>query len=234
MTQLQSMPAADCGTLLRQARLLLNTGMKNVAAAAGWKAALWGMEAYAGPDADFTDAARQLVKDRRGNDNATEWIVSAMALSDNAKYDWLDVDGVARRLDDVQRLVTLIEDIAAPPQTAEDLLRRARECLANGALAVASEKGWEAATRAAKTYAEAMGHDHIRSNYLSQVTRLLKQVPDGSKAGNWSMSAKTLLDNLRAKPDRLDAEMVGNDLDDVGKLVALVNATVKNGAKSSS
>jgi hypothetical protein len=222
MTQLQSTPAADCGTLLRQARLLLNTGMKNVAAAAGWKAALWGMEAYAGPDADFTDAARQLVKDRRGNDNATEWIVSAMALSDNAKYDWLDVDGVARRLDDVQRLVTLIEDIAAPPQTAEDLLRRARECLANGALAVASEKGWEAATRAAKTYAEVMGYDYIRSNYLDQVTPLLMQEPGGEEAGIWSLRALNLPESTGPRQKRLDAVWVKEDLDVAEKLIALV------------
>ena len=193
------------------------------------------LEAYSGDavaEHDFRDAARRLVKDSRGSSKAAEWVVSAITLSENVADDWLDRDGVSRRLDDVQRIVLLVKDIAEPPQVAEDVLARSRECMENGYLAVASEKGWEAATYAAKTYAKVMGHDHIRSNYLSQVTRYLKQEPDGSKAGNWSITAKMLLDNAHAKPDWLDAEMIGNDLDDVSKLVALVKAAVENRDKS--
>ena len=233
MTQLQSAPAADCDALLRQARELLDKGELAPASEAGWRVAVHAMADYAGTDVDFTDAARELVKDWRGNTDAAEWVVSALALSDNVGYDWLDVDGIGRRLDDVQRLVMLVKEIAEPPQSADDVLRRAWECVDNGYLAPASEKGWEAATYAARAYVVAMGHDHIRSNYLSQVTRHLKQEPGGSKAGNWSMSAKMLLENLHTKADWLDAELIGNDLNDVGELVALVNAVIKNGDKSS-
>ena len=231
MTQLQSAPASDCDTLLRRARELLDKGELALASGAGWQAAVAVMSAYAGSAADFTDVAQRLVKDHRGH-TAAEWVVSALALSDNAGYDWLDSEGIARRLDDVQRLAILVKDMVEPPQSADDILRRAWECMDNGALAVASQKGWEAATHAAKTYAQVMGHNHIRSNYLSQVTRYLKQEPDGSKAGNWSLSASMLLENAHARPNWLDAELIGNDLDDVSKLVVLIKAAVENRDKS--
>ncbi len=234
MTQPQAVAAETCDHFLRQGREFLARGDLASASAAGWQAAVITMASYSGLDADFnfTDAAQRLVKDNRGHTAAAEWVVSAMALSDNAGYDWLDGEGVARRLDDVQRLAILIDDMASPPQTAEDILGRARQCLGNGALTVASEKGWEAATHAAKTYAQVMGYDRIRSNYLSQVTRYLKQEPGGNEAGNWSSSAKMLLDSVHAKPGWLDAELIGNDLDDVSRLVALVKAAVENHHKS--
>lgn len=234
MTQTQAVTAETCDYFLRQGRELLAQGDLVAASSAGWQAAVIAMASYAGPGAafNFTDAAQRLVKINRGHTVAAEWVVSAMALSDNIEYGWLDRDGIARRLDDVQRLAILVKDIADMPQSADEVLRHAWECMDNGYLLPASEKGWEAATYAAKTYAKAMGHDHIRSNYLSQVTRYLKQEPDGNEAGNWSISAKMLLDNAHAKPDGLDAELIGNDLDDVSKLVALVKAAVENRDKS--
>ena len=235
MTQPQAVVAETCDQFLRQGREFLAQGDLASASSAGWRAALLALEGYSGDtvaESDSRDTARRLVKDSRGSAKAAEWVVSAITLSENVADDWLDKDGVGRRLDDVQRLVLLVKDIAEPPQSADDILSRAWECMDNGCLAVASEKGWEAATYAAKTYAKAMGHDHIRSNYLSQVTRYLKQEPDGSKVGNWSITAKMLLDNAHAKPDWLDAEMIGNDLDDISKLVALVKAAVENRNKS--
>ena len=235
MTQPQAVAAETCDQFLRQGREFLAQGDLASASAAGWRAARLALEAYLGDavaECDFRDTARRLVKDSRGSAKAAEWMVNAITLSENVADNWLDADGVARRLDDVQRLTLLVKEIAEPPQSADDILSRAWECMDNGCLAVASEKGWEAATYAAKIYAKVMGYDHIRSNYLSQVTRYLKQEPDGSKAGNWSISVKLLLDNAHAKPDWLDAELIGNDLDDVSKLVALVKAAVENRDKS--
>ena len=148
MTQTQSVTAETCDHFLRQGREFLAQGDLASASAAGWQAAVIVMANYAGSGAEFnfTDAAQRLVKDHRGHAAAAEWVVSAMALSDNAGYDWLDSEGVARRLDDVQRLAILVKDIAEPPQSAEDVLRRAWECLGNGYLIPASDKGWEAAS----------------------------------------------------------------------------------------
>ena len=225
MTQPQAVAAETCDQFLRQGREFLAQGDLASASSAGWRAAVEAMAAYAGPNADFTDAARELVKDY-GDVNAAEWVVSALALSDNVRYDWLDVDGIGRRLDDVQRLAMLVKDIAEPPQSADDVLRRAWECLEGGALIPACEKGWEAATHAAKVYAEAMGYQHIRSNYLSQVTRCLRNERDGKDVGNWAMSARMLLDCSAAKPAVLNRELISDDLEGVSKLVALVEELI--------
>ena len=118
-------PATDCDALLRQGRQLLGTGQLAPASAAGWQAAQSAMSAYAGPDvpdgmdemdgkAGFQEIAASLLNHYRGDCNASEWVFSALALSDNAQYDWLDRDGVSRRLDDVQRLSILVQDIANP------------------------------------------------------------------------------------------------------------------------
>lgn len=231
--QLPSDYTQACDLLLRDGRQSLNVGELAQASAKGWEAAGYAVRGFAnlvGDDYDrdgFESLMLKLSKDPRSHDRSAEWAVSALALSDNARLDWLDHTGVGRRLDDVQRLVTQVFDIAHPPQDADAILRRAQACLANGALAVASEKGWEAATHAAKTYASEMGYDHIRSNYLSQVTRLLRKEPGGKQVGNWSMSASMLHENAAGDPDWLDTEIVRNDLKDVSKLVEHIRALLK-------
>ncbi len=239
MTQLPHDYTQTCDDLLRRGREYLAQGELALASVKGWDAAGYAAKAYAGligqggSDADFKDVVLQLSKDYRSHDSSVEWAVSAMALADNVQFDWLDKDGIGRRLDDVQRLVMLVFDVANPPQDPEAILRRAWVCLANGALAVASEKGWEAATCTAKTYAYAMGYDHIRSNYLSQVAKLLKREPDGSEVGNWSMSARMLLDYAHLKSDSLDANLISDELEDVARLIALVDKATKSAANSS-
>lgn len=178
MTQPLAVVAANCDQFLRQGREFLAQGDLASASAAGWRAGVLALEAYTGDaiaDADFRDAARGLVKDTRAHANTAEWALSAIALSDNVDDDWLDADGVARRLDDVQRLALLVKDIAEPPQSAEDILRRAWECMDNGAPAVASEKGWEAALCATKTYADAMGCDYHGDRHFEDVMRTLEK-----------------------------------------------------------
>lgn len=233
MTQTQAATAETCDQYLRQGREFLAQGDLASASASGWQAAVIAANAYAsttgqnGEAAPFERLMLHMSKDHRGVDGSAEWAVSAMALADNARLDWLDRSGIRRRLEDVQRLVNLVFDIANPPNDDEALLRRAWACLANGSLAVASEKGWEAATYAAKAYATAMGHDQIRSNYLSQVTRLLRKEPGGNQVGNWSMSASMLHENAAGDPDWLDPEIVRNDLEDVSKLVEHIRVLVK-------
>lgn len=222
-----------CDALLRDGRQSLRRGDLAQASAKGWEAAghaAAGYASLAGDNCDrdgFERLMLQLSKDPRSHDRSAEWAVSAMALSDNARLDWLDRSGVGRRLDDVQRLVTLIFDLAHPPADADAILGQAQACLANGALAVASEKGWEAATYAAKTYAEANGHDHIRSNYLSQVTRLLRATHGGNEVGNWSMSALMLHENASGDPDWLDPEIIRKDLQGVSNLVSFIRASLE-------
>lgn len=231
MTQTESAPATGCDALLRRARELLGKDELVPASAAGWQAAVLAMGAYAGPDTDFPDAARKLVNERRGRGNAGEWAVSALALSDNIQYDWLDKDGVGRRLDDVQRLVILIKDIAEPPKSAADILRRAWDCMDNGALPVASEKGWEAALWTTKTYADIMGCKYRGDNHFDTVTRMLAKEEVGGRVAEvrevikWEGNALNLRQTAAycaLYPNWLHAEFVAEDIDGVSKLAALI------------
>ena len=230
-------PATECDALLRQGRQLLDAGRLAPASAAGWQAAQSAMAAYAASDgasarAGFTDAARRLVKHYRGDGPAAEWAVSALALADNAQYDWLDRDGVSRRLDDIQHLSILVQDIAHPPQTPADLLRQAWQCMDNGALYVASEKGWQAALLATQTYTDAIGCDYQGDNHFDEATRLLAKdeilraaVRDGESA------AACLRRNASyCVYPKLYPEIVAEDLAAVVNLTKLIHnavATVK-------
>ena len=237
-TKPERAPAPAAGDLpLRRARELLEQGRLAPASAAGWQAAVSAVASYAGAggpdgrsvygdgDGDrdfFAEAARRLAQDGRGDDRAAEWAASALALYDNARYDWLDREGVGRRLDDMQRLSVLAQDIAEPPQNAEDILRRAWQCMDNGALAVASEKGWAAATYAAKVYAEAMGYDRIRSNYLDQVSHLLMKESGGKDAGAWSIAVDVMLESAYYSPDALHPDVVADGLKAAKNLVSFI------------
>lgn len=225
--------ATDCDALLRQARQLLDAGQLAPASAAGWQAAQAAMAAYAATDgtaanANFTDAARHLVKHHHGDDRAAEWAVSSLALADNAQYDWLPRDGVARRLDDVQRLIILIHDLANPPSTAAKLLRQAYRCMDNGSLPVASEKGWQAALLATKTYADAVGCDYQGEYHFEKATRLLgedeslnEEVRSGESAAAW------LRGNISyCVYPKLYPAIVAEDLGEVVNLVKLIQDAV--------
>ena len=230
MTQQQVILAESCNYFLRQGRGALVEDELASASAAGWQAALFAVKAYAGPDIGFTDAARELVNDRRGHGSIAEWVFSALALSDNANYDWLDKDGVGRRLDDVQRLVISVKDIAKPPKSAADILRRAWECMDNSALAVASEKGWEAALCATRTYADAVGHEYRGDSHFDDVVRMLAKDQDLRRdVSDWTSGALTLRETgsyCIVYPHWLHAEIVAEDIGAVAKLAATVQQLV--------
>ena len=231
-------PATECDALLRQGRQLLDAGQLAPASAAGWQAAQSAMAAYAASagaatSAGFTDAARHLVQHYRGDGQVAEWAVSALALADNAQYDWLDRDGVSRRLDDVQRLSILVQDIAHPPQTTAALLRQAWRCMDNGYLIPASEQGWAAALLVAKRYAHAIGCDYHGESDFDAVMRLLATEQNGgpefSEIGGWAHAAAYLrqtADYCARQGDNRYTDLVADDLDAVAKLVDFVQAKV--------
>ena len=237
MTQPQSATASAGDEILRRGRALLALGRLAPASAAGWQAAVHALNAYAAtPDDDgrgFHSAALRLAQDPHGDGRAAEWAVSALALSDNIKYDWLDRDGVGRRLDDVQRLAMLVQDIASPPQSAADALRQARQCMNNGYLIPAADKGWEAALLAAKTYADAVGCEYRSENHFDLAVRLLVNEPAGGrKVVDWKFSALRLREtasHCARYPHQPYAEIVADDIADVAKLVLLVQQTMTTG-----
>ncbi len=235
MTQTQSVTAETCDHFLRQAREYLAQDDLADASASGWQAAVRALEVHTGDaiaEGYFRDAARKLVKDRRARANAAEWVISAITLSENVADDWLDNDGVAHRLDDVQRLVVLIDDMASPPQTAEDILRRARQCLDNGYLIPASDKGWEAALLIAGTYADAIGCDYRDEGQLSRVMQLLEKEESWERAvSGWIYAAENIHQTARycaMKGGSRYAEVVADDIDAIAKLADFVQETVSS------
>ena len=229
MTQPLAVAAETCDEFLRQGRESLAQGKLASASAAGWRAAVLALEDYSGSpvaDGDFRNAARGLVKDTRAHTNTAEWVVSAIALSDNVDDDWLDADGIARRLDDVQRLALLVKDIAKPPQSPDDVLGHAWACMDNGALAPASEKGWEAALWATKTYADAMGHGYRGDNHFDLVMRILSKDDVWHKeAAECESGALALRSNgayCTVYPHWLHDRIVSDDIEAVAKLVSLI------------
>ncbi len=236
MTQPQAVAAETCDQFLRQGREFLAQGDLASASSAGWRAAVLTLEAYAGDTvsaSDFRDAARRLLKDSRGSAKAAEWVVSAITLSENVADDWLDADGVARRLDDMQRLALLVKDIAEPPQSADDVLRRAWECMDNGYLIPASDKGWEAALLAAKSYADAIGYQYSDESHYHKVMNILEKEEAGNnEVGTWIYVAAKLRQTAAYCNGRNDpryAELVADDISDVGKLASFIQALTSSG-----
>ena len=225
-------PVSEGDARLRQARELLEAGRLAPASAAGWQAARSAMAAYAGryDGADgatgFKEIARRLLNEHRGDGNASEWVFSALALADNAKLDWLGRDGISRRLDDVQRLLILVQDIANPPRGADDILRRAWQCMDNGSLAATCEQGYAAAEYAAKTYSAAMGYDRIRSNHLDQVSHLLMKEPGGQDAGAWAIAVDVMLESAYDSPGGRHPDVVGSGLRAAESLVSFIAALI--------
>ena len=224
----------DGDALLRRARELLVQGELVLASAAGWLAATAAMAAYAGRydgedgAAGFKETARRLLNAYRGEGNAAEWVFSALALADNARYDWLGRDGIGRRLDDVQRLHILVQDVADPPSSADDILRQAWQCMDNGSLAVASEKGWQAALAATKTYADAVGCEYRGEYHFEKATRLLlkdETLRDEVTAGE-SAAAYLRRNASYCVYPKLFPEIVAEDLEAVVNLSRLIQDAI--------
>ena len=240
MTQPQAVAAKTCNQFLRPGREFLAQGDLSSASAAGWSAAMLTLAAYAGDavaECDFKDAGRTLVKEQRGCAKAAEWVRSAITLSENIADDWLDAAGVARRLDDVQRLALLVQDIADPPGNAEDILARGRECLDNGCLTVASEKGWEAALLATRPCADSMGLNYSGDDHFDLVTRLLeKDNSVGKEIAGCAYGAELLRRNgsySALRPRRLYSQIIAEDIDGVGQLAAALDQLIARGYKAS-
>ena len=229
----QSAPVSEGDARLRQARELLDAGRLAPASAAGWQAARSAMAAYAGRAGldgatGFKEAARRLLNEHWGDGNPSEWVFSALALADNAKFDWLGRDGIGRRLDDVQRLLILVQDVADPPSSADDILRQAWRCMDNGSLAVASEKGWQAALAATKTYADAVGCEYRGEYYFEKATRLLlkdETLRDEVTAGE-SAAAYLRRNASYCVYPKLFPEIVAEDLEAVVNLSRLIQDAI--------
>ncbi len=102
-------------------------------------------------------------------------------------------------------------------QASEHLLARARNDLAVGDLAQASENGWGAAAQILKAVAEARGWDHDRRRHLSAVASRLRAETGDRDIYRFFAVANLLHENFYEND--MVAQDVADSLDDVEALI---------------
>ena len=109
-----------------------------------------------------------------------------------------------------------------PTDTANELLIKARACLAEGDLMQASANGWRAAEQMVEAVAESRGWDHAdRGDLCRAVDRLAEESPE-QELRRLFRSANALDQN--AYEDDMPAAMVAGGVDDVERFAAALES----------
>ena len=109
-----------------------------------------------------------------------------------------------------------------PTDTVNELLARARTCLAEGDLMQASANGWRAAEQMVEAVAENRGWDHsTRSDLYRAVDRLAEELSD-RRLGRLFRSANSLDQN--SYEDDMPAATVAVGIDDVEQFAAALDS----------
>ena len=109
-----------------------------------------------------------------------------------------------------------------PTDTVNDLLAKARTCLAEGDLMQASAKAWGAAEQMVKAVAENRGWDHAtRGDLYRAVHRLAEELSD-RRLGRLFRSANSLDQN--SYEDDMPAATVAVGLDEVERFAAALES----------
>jgi uncharacterized protein (UPF0332 family) len=105
---------------------------------------------------------------------------------------------------------------------ADEFLDHAREYLAADRLHQASEKGWGAAAHMAKAVAEAQGWEYKTHADFSVVLNQARRLTDDARLGDLRATANDLHGNYYRRKRHLDADVIGEDIEKVAELVALL------------
>ena len=109
-----------------------------------------------------------------------------------------------------------------PTDTVNDLLAKARTCLAEGDLMQASAKGWGAAEQMVKAVAENRGWDHSTRSDLYRAVGLVAEESAEQELRRLFRSANALDQN--AYEDDMPAAMVAGGIDDVERFAAALES----------
>ena len=105
-------------------------------------------------------------------------------------------------------------------EQSKGFLVKARQYLAEDDLHQACEKGWGAAAHMAKAVAEAQGWRYERHDEFFDVTRrAASRVNDPRIVRVWRKSANELHSFFYLRKMLLDAETIGEDIEDVGSMM---------------
>ena len=114
------------------------------------------------------------------------------------------------------------EEISDYCTQASHFLARGREYLASGDLHQASESGWGAASHMAKAVAVAQGWDYNSHAEFNQVLRKAAQSAGTPRIRTLGRVASELHSNFYTRKKFLDAEAIGEDLNEISKFLELL------------
>ena len=109
-----------------------------------------------------------------------------------------------------------------PTDTVNELLARARTCLAEGDLMQASAKGWGAAEQMVKAVAENRGWDHSTRSDLYRAVDRLAELSLGEELQGRFLAANALDQN--SYEDDMPAATVAVGIDDVEQFAAALDS----------
>ena len=121
------------------------------------------------------------------------------------------------------------DEIADYKTQAEVFLARSQEYLAAGDLHQASEKGWGAAAHMAKAVAVAQGWEYRKHRDFVPVMNQARRVADNPRLLDLRGRAESLHDNFYERKRRLDAEIIGEDIESVAELLDLLSPLTDRG-----
>ena len=114
------------------------------------------------------------------------------------------------------------DEVAGYESQAREFLAKGREYLDAGDLHQASEKGWGAAAHMAKAVASAQGWRYTRHGHFHRIMNQAQQLTGSDRLRYLHGRAEILHINYYDLKDELNAETIGNDIEDMAELMEIL------------
>ena len=115
------------------------------------------------------------------------------------------------------------DEVAGYESQAREFLAKGREYLAVGDLHQASEKGWGAAAHMAKAVAVAQDWEYGRHGHFHRIMNQAQQLTGSHRLRYLHGRAEILHINYYDLKDELNAETIGNDIEDMAELIEILH-----------
>ena len=114
------------------------------------------------------------------------------------------------------------EEVADYESQAREFLAKSRDYLAAGDLHQASEKGWGAAAHMAKAVAVAQDWEYEKHRDFVIVMNQARRFTGNARLLDLRSRAESLHSNFYERKRRLDADIIGEDIDSITELLELL------------
>ena len=115
------------------------------------------------------------------------------------------------------------DEVADYESQARGFLAKGRDFLAAGDLHQASEKGWGAAAHMAKAIAAAQGWRYSRHNHFHRIMNQAGRMTGNTRLPFLHGRAEILHVNYYEIKEDLDADLIGDDLENVAELLEILH-----------